>query len=54
MIDHCEAGNEPQEIFSSSNGTDITITAVSSPVVRIPQLAPLKRLRQTVAEMKGQ
>ena len=54
MVDHCEAGNEPQESFSGSNGTELTIMAVSSPVACIPQLPPLKRLRQAVEEMREQ
>jgi hypothetical protein len=54
MVDRSEAGNEPQEIFYGSNGTELTVTAVSSPVARIPHLAPLKRLHRSGAELPGQ
>jgi hypothetical protein len=53
MVDRCEAGNKRQEFFSGPNGTELTVIAVRSPVVCIPQLEPLKLHPQYVAAMTG-
>lgn len=37
LVDSGQAGNERQERYASPNGTEISVTAVSSPVFDTPQ-----------------
>ena len=49
FVDCGQAGNAQQEKYTSTNGTEIFVSAVSSPVVDIPHAKPLCSVRRVDA-----
>jgi hypothetical protein len=46
FVDCGQAGNEQQEMYVSTNGTEMFVTAVTSPVADIPHVRPLCLVRR--------
>jgi hypothetical protein len=50
FVDCGQAGNEPQETYVGKNGTEMYVSAVSSPVADIPHAKPLCSVRRVDAD----